>query len=114
MKNDAPFITIDKTKKLKKEAQCFVVSTLKKIFDTSPFTCEFFRYCAVLNPVVLGPCKQKSCQKHFKLLLDELIKQNILLPSKCGTAVMDFTSFYGNNLKSSEGNLKNSRKKGIS
>ena len=57
-------ITIDETKKFKKETQCFVLSTLKKIFDRSPFTCEFVRYCAVLN-VVLVSCEQKSCQKHF-------------------------------------------------
>ena len=30
-------------KKIQEEAQCFIVSTLKKIFDKSPFTCEFVR-----------------------------------------------------------------------
>ena len=81
--NKRDIITIDKTKKFKKEAQCFVVSTLKKVFDRSPFTREFVRYCAVLNPVVLVSCKQKSCQKHFKLLLNELMKQIVAFPMWC-------------------------------
>ena len=38
-----------KQKKFKKEAQCCVVSILKKIFDRSPFTCEFVRYFAVVD-----------------------------------------------------------------
>ena len=95
-------ITIDETKKLGKEVQCFVVSTLKKTFDRNPFTCEFFRYCAVLNPVVLDSREQKSCHKYFKLLLNEHIKQNILSPSKCDAAVIDFTNFCSSNIKSSE------------
>ena len=37
----------------------------KKIFDRSPFTCDFVRHCTVLNPVVFVSCEQKSCQKHF-------------------------------------------------
>ena len=68
-----------KQKKIKKEGQCFVVSTLKKIFDRSPFTCEFVRYCAVLNPVVLVFCEQKSCQKHFKLRAHEA-KYSVAFP----------------------------------
>ena len=51
--NNQDIITIDKMKKFKEKTQCFVVSTLKKIIDKSPFTREFVRYCAVLNPVVL-------------------------------------------------------------
>ena len=85
-----------KQKKFKNEEQCFDVSTLKKTFDRRPFTCEFVTYCAVLNPVVLVSCEQKSCQKHFKLLLNDLMKQNILLPSQCDAAVVDFTSFCTN------------------
>ena len=88
-----------KQKKFKKEAQCFVVSTSKKIFDRSPFTCEFVRYCAVVNLVALVSCEQKSCQKHLKLLLNELMKQNILSPSECNADVMDFTSFCSNKFK---------------
>ena len=57
--NKQDIITIDETKEFKKEVQCFVVSTLKKIFDRSPFTCEFVRYCTVLDPVVLVSCEQK-------------------------------------------------------
>ena len=102
-----------KQKKFKKEAQCFVVSTSKKIFDRSPFTCEFVRYCAVVNLVALVSFEQKSCQKHLKLLLNELMKQNILSPSHCNADVMDFTSFCNNEFKSSERNLKNLRKKVI-
>ena len=63
--NKRDIITIDEIKKIKKGAQCFVVSTLKKLFDRSPFTCEFFKYCAVLNPVVLVSCDQKSLSKTF-------------------------------------------------
>ena len=66
--NKRDIITIGETKKIK-EVQCFVVSTLKKILDRSPFTCEFVRYCPVLNPVILVSCEHESCQKHFKLLL---------------------------------------------
>ena len=80
--NKKDIITIEETKKFKKKRQSFVVSTFccKKIFYISPFICEFVRYCAVLNPVVLVSCERKSCQKHFKLFLNELMKQNILLP----------------------------------
>ena len=102
-----------KQKKFKKEAQCFVVSTLKKIFDRSPFTCEFVRYWAVLNLLVLVSCEQKSCQKHLKLLLNELMKQNILSPSQCNADVMDFTNFCSNEFKKLERNLKSPRKKVI-
>ena len=63
--NKQVITTIGETRKFN-EAQCFVVSTLKRIFDRSPFTCEFVRYSTVLNPVVLASCVQKSCQKHFK------------------------------------------------
>ena len=63
--NKRDIITIDEIKKIKKGTQCFVVSTLKKLFDRSPFTCEFFKYCAVLNPVVLVSCDQKSLSKTF-------------------------------------------------
>ena len=97
--NKQDIITIDVTKKFKKEAECSVVRTLKKILDRSPFTCGFVRYCTVLNPVVLVSYEQKSCQKRSKLLLKELMKQNIL------------SSFAATSLKSSEWNLKNSRKK---
>ena len=38
-----------KQKEFKKEAQCCVVSILKKIFDKSPFTCECVRYFAVVD-----------------------------------------------------------------
>ena len=50
------------------KVQCFVVSTLKKVFDRSPFTCEFVRCYSVLNPVVTVSYEQKGYQKHFKLL----------------------------------------------
>ena len=68
--NKRDIITIDETRKIKKEAQSFVVRTLKNIFDRSPYTCEFVRYCADLNPVVVVSCEQKSFQKHFKLLFN--------------------------------------------
>ena len=97
--NKRDIITIDETRKIKKEAQSFVVRTLKNIFDRSPYTCEFVRYCADLNPVVVVSCKQKSFQKHFKLLFNELMKLNILSPSQCDAVVMDFTSFYSNEFK---------------
>ena len=72
---------------------------MKKIFNRSPFTCEFVRYCAILNLVVLVSCEHKSSQKHFKLLLIKLMKQNILLPSQCDATVVDFTNFCSNIFK---------------
>ena len=101
--NKQGIITSDETK-FKKEAQCFVVSTLKKISERSPFTCKFVRYCAALDPVVFVYCEQKSCQKHLKLLLNKLMKQNILSPSQYDAAVMDFTSF-GKECKKSLGGI---------
>ena len=73
----------------------------------------FVRYCTVLNPVVLVSYEQKSCQKHFKLLFKKRMKQNILSPSQCDAAVMDFTSFCSNEFKKFRVELKNSRKKVI-
>ena len=90
----------------------FLVSALKKIFDRSPFTCELIRYFAVLNPVVLQEtvsCEQKSCQKHFKLLLNELMKQNILSSSQCDAPVMDLTSFCSNRFKTFRVEFKESK-----
>ena len=63
--NKRDIITIDEIKKIKKGTQCFVVSTLKKLFDRNPFTREFFKYCTVLNPVVLVSCDQKILSKTF-------------------------------------------------
>ena len=60
-------------KKIQEGGTVFIVNTLKKIFDRSPSTCEFVRYYAALNPVVLVSCEQKSSEKHFKLLFNELI-----------------------------------------
>ena len=96
--NKRDIIAVDETKKFKKEAQCFNASTLKKLFDRSPFTCDFVRYCAVLNSAVLVSCEQKSFQ-NFKLLLNELMKLNILSSSQCDTAAIDFTSFCSNEFK---------------
>ena len=80
---------------------------MKKIFDRSPFTWEFVRYYTVLNPVVLVSFEQKSFfKKHFNLLLNERMKQNIMSPSKCDAVV-------AMSLKCSECNLKNSWKKVI-
>ena len=31
---------------------------MRKIFDRISFTCEYFRYCVVLNPVVSVSCEQ--------------------------------------------------------
>ena len=63
--NKWDIITLDETKRIKKWTQCFVVSTLKKPFNRSPFKCESFRYCAVMNPVVSVSCEQKSLSKTF-------------------------------------------------
>ena len=101
--------TTDETKNFNK-VQCFVVSTLKKVFDRSPFTCEFGRYCSVLNPVVTVSCEQKGYQKHFKLLPNKLMKLNILLLSQCD-AGMDFTSFCNYKFKKFREEFENSRKK---
>ena len=87
----------------------FLVSTLNKIFDRSPFTCELIRYFAVLNPVVLVSCEQKSCQKRLKLLLNEFMKQNILLSSQCDAAVMDLTSLCSNKFKTFRVQFKESK-----
>ena len=66
-RNKRDINTTDETKNFNK-VQCFVVSTLKKVFDRSPFTCEFCRCYSVLNPVVTVSYEQKGYQKHFKLL----------------------------------------------
>ena len=111
--NKRDIITIDETRKIKKEAQSFVVRTLKNIFDRSPYTCEFVRYCADLNPVVVVSCEQKSFQKHFKLLFNKLMKLIFCRLPNVMLLLWILLAFTATSLKSSEWNLKNLRKKVI-
>ena len=111
--NKRDIITIDETRKIKKEAQSFVVRTMKNIFDRSPYTCEFVRYCADLNPVVVVSCEQKSFQKHFKLLFNKLMKLIFCRLPNVMLLLWILLAFTATSLKSSEWNLKNLRKKVI-
>ena len=83
------------------------------MFDRSPFTCEFFRYCAVLNQVVLVSCEQKSRQNILNYFSRNLRNEIICCRLNVMLLLWFLPAFAAMSLKSSEWNLKNSRKKVI-
>ena len=91
--------TVNEINTFKKEAQCFILGVLDKIFERSPIKQEFLRSCLVFDPAFILSNNKQGLIKRFKSLLQYLLNLKIMSPTQCDTAVQEYDQFCDNELK---------------